>query len=60
MGYVDALTRVNEIRERLGMDAANVRTVGTGNFDEVLAYARNRFVQGPARIVSYAENIPDG
>jgi soluble lytic murein transglycosylase-like protein len=28
----------------------NVRTVGTGGFDQVLAHARNRFVEGPTRI----------
>jgi len=49
MSYAHAIARVGELRERLGI-ATNVRTVGTGNFDEVLATARNHFGEGPARI----------
>jgi soluble lytic murein transglycosylase-like protein len=59
MAYVDALARVSELRERLGMPA-NVRTVGTSGFDEVLAHARSRFVEGPARIVTMSDNVPAG
>jgi soluble lytic murein transglycosylase-like protein len=59
MGYADAISRVSEIRERLGMPA-NVRTIGSTGFDEVLATARNRFVEGPTRIVANSDNIPAG
>lgn len=57
MSYAEAIGRVSELRERLGMPS-NVRTVGVGGFDEVLAHARNRFVEGPARIISYSETVP--
>lgn len=59
MGYADAISRVSEIRERLGMPA-NVRTVGVGGFDQVLAHARSRFVEGPSKIVSTSESVPAG
>jgi soluble lytic murein transglycosylase-like protein len=59
MGYADAVARVGELRERLGLPA-NVRTIGVGGFDEVLAHARNRFVEGPSRIVTNSESVPTG
>lgn len=59
MGYADAVARVGELRERLGLPA-NVRTIGVGGFDEVLAHARNRFVEGPSRIVTTSESVPTG
>lgn len=57
MSFADAITRVSELRERLGMPS-NVRTVGVNGFDEVLAHARSRFVEGPARIITSSESIP--
>lgn len=59
MGYADAIARVTEIRERLGMPT-NVRTVGNSGFDEVLAYARNRFYEGPSKIVTTSNDVPAG
>jgi hypothetical protein len=59
MGYADAIARVSELRERVGLPA-NVRTIGTGGFDEVLAHARNRFVEGPSRIVTQSDSVPTG
>ena len=59
MSYADAISRVSEIRERLGMPA-NVRTVGAGGFDQVLAHARSRFVEGPSKIVSESQSVPAG
>ncbi len=57
MGYADAISRVNELRERLGMPT-NVRTVGMTGFDEVLATARSRFNEGPSRIVTMSDSVP--
>ena len=59
MTYMDAIARVGEIRERLGMPA-NVRTVGTSGFDQVLAHAKSRFAEGPSRIVSTSQSVPAG
>lgn len=59
MSYATAIARVNEIRERLGMPL-NVRTVGAQGFDQVLATARNRFVEGPTRIVAQSQSVPAG
>ncbi len=59
MSYADAISRVSELRERLGM-SSNVRTVGAQGFDQVLAQARSRFVEGPAKIVSNSQSVPGG
>ncbi len=59
MSYADAISRVSELRERLGMPS-NVRTVGVGGFDNVLAHARSRFVEGPTKIVSNSDGVPAG
>ena len=57
MSYADAISRVSELRERLGMPS-NVRTVGAEGFDQVLATARSRFAEGPSKIVSTSESVP--
>lgn len=59
MSYSTAMTRVNEIYERLGMDPM-VRKVGPTGFDEVLATARSRFTDGPARIVTASDAVAPG
>lgn len=59
MSYADAISRVSELRERLGMPAS-VRTVGNTGFDEVLAHARNRFSEGPAKIITQSAEVPSG
>jgi soluble lytic murein transglycosylase-like protein len=51
MTYSQAIGRINEIRERLGVDT-NARTIGSQSFDRVLATAQDRFNTGPARIVT--------
>jgi len=58
-GFAAASARVNEIRERLGMPT-RVNTVSSNGFDQVLATARSRFDQGPARIVSPSANVASG
>lgn len=58
MSYASAIARVTELRERLGLPTA-VRNVGNDNFASVLANAQNRFVQGPTRIVSQSESVPN-
>lgn len=57
MGYVDTLARISQLRERLDLPS-NVRTVGAGGFDQVLAHARSRFVEGPTKIVTPSGNVP--
>lgn len=57
MSYAATIARVSELRERLGVDAG-VRSHGAQNFDEVLATARSRFTEGPAKIVSPAVTEP--
>jgi hypothetical protein len=59
MSYATVVARVNELRERLGMDP-NVRTVGTTGFDQVLATAQNRFETGPAKITTPSQSVPQG
>ncbi len=59
MSYADAISRVTELRERLGLPS-NVRTIGTQGFDQVLATARNRFVEGPTKIVTESQAVPAG
>ena len=59
MGYADAISRVSELRERLGLPS-NVRTVGADGFDQVLATARSRFVEGPTKIVTNSDSVPAG
>lgn len=53
MSYNTALVRVNEIRDRLGMNTAAQLGRTTG-FKDVMANAINRFDQGPTRINSSA------
>ena len=60
MSYSTAIGRVNELREKFGMEPRNVRTIGATNFDQVLATAQNRFNQGPARIVTPSSTIAQG
>lgn len=57
MSYADAISRVSELRERLGM-SLNVRTIGAEGFDQVLATARSRFAEGPSKIVSTSDSVP--
>jgi hypothetical protein len=57
MSYADAISRVSELRERLGMPT-NVRTIGAGGFDEVLAHARSRFSEGPTKIITRSDEVP--
>lgn len=59
MGYVETLSRISQLRQRLDLPS-NVGTVGVGGFEQVLAHARNRFVEGPTRIVSSSEAVPTG
>lgn len=59
MAYVDTLARISELRQRLDLPS-NVRRVGTGAFDQVLAHARTRFEDGPTRIVTTSEDVPTG
>jgi soluble lytic murein transglycosylase-like protein len=59
MSYAAAIQRVNELRERLGLDP-NVRRIGNEGFEQVLATARSRFTEGPARITSQATALPQG
>lgn len=61
MGYASAIARVTELRERLGMPGSGtINNRGSQGFDQVLATARNRFVEGPTRIVTPSENVPPG
>lgn len=57
MTYLQTLARVSELRERLGMPGGNVRTISAQGFDTVLATARNRFAEGPTRIVTSSESV---
>ncbi|MCW2927523.1 MAG: hypothetical protein JWM86_1491 [Thermoleophilia bacterium] len=59
MSYADAISRVTELRDRLGLPA-RVSKVGNGNFDEVLATAKSRFTDGPTRIVDYSDSVTPG
>lgn len=59
MSYTDALARVSELRERLHLPA-RVRTIGDSGFDQVLATARSRFEQGPARIITGSSEVDQG
>ncbi|MCW2925852.1 MAG: hypothetical protein JWM98_3256 [Thermoleophilia bacterium] len=59
MSYADAIARVSELQGRFGMQA-NVRTVGSQGFDQVLATARNRFAEGPSKIVTASSEVPPG
>ncbi|MCW2961076.1 MAG: yjbJ [Thermoleophilia bacterium] len=59
MSYASALGRMAEIRERIGMES-NVRTVGSKGFDQVLATARDRFNEGPTKIVSPSAEVEPG
>ena len=58
MSYLQAIARVNELRERLGMDTTS--DLPAQGFDQVLATARNRFDTGPARIITPSESVPSG
>jgi soluble lytic murein transglycosylase-like protein len=49
MSYSSALTRVNEIRERIGVNTAAAVTPSAG-FQQVMANAINRFDEGPTKI----------
>lgn len=60
MSYTDALSRVTELRDRLGLPATNISRVGNDNFDEVLATAKSRFNEGPTKIVDYSQNVGPG
>lgn len=57
MSYAQAIARVSELRDRLGMPS-NVKTVGAQGFDQVLATARSRFTDGPTKIVTSAGSVP--
>ncbi|MEO6867032.1 MAG: lytic transglycosylase domain-containing protein [Gaiellales bacterium] len=57
MSYAQAIARVSELREKIGM-TSNIRTIGSQGFDEVLATAKNRFGEGPTRIVTSAQDVP--
>lgn len=59
MSYASAIARASEIRAQLGSDS-NVRTVSSQGFDKVLATARSRFADGPTRIVTPSESVPQG
>lgn len=55
MSYSAAISRVNDLRERLGIDPAQRLQQQTG-FSSVLANAQNRFESGPARIKTPSAN----
>lgn len=59
MSYAGALNRVTELRERVGAPK-HVRTVGNENFDQVLATAQNRFVQGPTKLTTESSSVQAG
>jgi hypothetical protein len=59
MSYAQAIARVSELRERLGIQP-NVRSVGAQGFDSVLATAVNRFETGPTRITTQSQTVPQG
>lgn len=56
MGYSAALSRVNDLRERLGIQSSQRLQQVTG-FDSVLATAQNRFDTGPARIKTPSSSV---
>jgi len=51
VSYTDALSRVSELRDRLGAPA-RIRTVSSQGFDQVLATARDRFADGQTKLVT--------
>ena len=59
MTYADALGRVSELRERMGV-ATTVRTAPPQGFDSVLATARNRFTDGQTKLVTSSEEVGTG
>jgi len=59
MSYAQAIARVSELREKLNMPS-RVRTIGNDGFDQVLATARNRFTEGPTKIVTGSSEVAQG
>jgi soluble lytic murein transglycosylase-like protein len=58
MSYSDAVHRVSDLRERLGLADANITRIEPGNFDKVLASAHSRFEGGPSRLDVKSNELP--
>ena len=59
MSYAQAIARISELQGRIGV-TSNIRTVGAQGFDQVLATAKNRFEEGPTRIVTPSSEVAEG